>query len=699
MTRRRASHYRDARRRLLVDMHIPDWDDGFLARYDPASIAAAAEAVGVEAVMLYFQSHLGVCYYPTKVGVVHRAAADRDLAGEALSALGSKGLPCCAYYSVNFNNQAWLDHPDWRLQPAAPATVGVLPRERYGIVCLNNPDYRAFVDAQIDEIAEYPVDAFFFDMVWWNGVCLCQSCRSRYKREEGSEIPETVDWASPEWTRFQAARERWLTEFAVALRRRAQARRPAADVYHNFALGLSNWTRGVSFGSVAGHDFIGGDFYGGPAEQLLVTRLMLNLTPNRPAEFMTTAATGLIEHVRLRPANLMRAKSLAALAADAAFLMILAIDPDGSIDPEALARTKQAFDASRPFDELAGGDPVEDVALYCSDYSKSNYGCDYGPISGAPASSAPDYPHFTALVGACRILQEAHIPFGVVTRANLAELGRWPVLVLPNVERMSAEEAEAFRAYVRSGGRLYASRNTSLHAVDGDGEGDFALADLFGCHFDGEEPGRLVYARARAWPEPVRPLAHWRSPAGTSGTLRLRAGKGEVLLAMTLPYGHPHPGTVSDTHWASIHSSPPWQDTDRPMVVRHSFERGETIYSAFDVEAGSSPEHDALFLSLVRSLMPAPPRVEADAHPQLWLSAFEQPGRTVIFLLNYPLEDPPLPVPGARVRVRLAGSGAGASVRRAPELTPVSFEEQDGCIVFEAGVTETVSVFVVAHHG
>lgn len=692
-----ARRYRDARRRLLVDMHIPDWDEGFLAAYDPASIAAAAEAIGAESVMLYFQSHLGLCYYPTRVGVAHRAASVRDLAGEALAALSARGLPCCAYYSVNFNNRAWLDHPEWRLQPAAPAAVGVLPRERYGIVCLNNPGYRAFVDAQIDEIAAYPVDAFFFDMLWWNGVCICPACRRRYRAEAGTDIPETVDWSSPEWTRFQAARERWLAEFAISLRARARANRQGADVYHNFALGLSNWTRGVGFDSVAGHDFLGGDFYGGRAEQLLVTRLMLNLTPHHPAEFMTTATTGLTEHMRLRPANLMRAKALAALSANAAFLAIVALDPDGRIDREALARVGQAFDAGRPFERFAGGQPIEDIGLYCSDYSKMNHGGDTGPVSAAPASSAPDYPHFHALVGACRILQEAHLPFGVVTRANLRELSRWPVLVLPNVERMSAEEGEAFRAYVRGGGRLYASRHSSLYGINGSGGDDFALADLFGCHCEGEEPGRLVYARAVAWAEPIRVLAHWRSPTGRTGTLRLRAGTGTTLAAMTLPYGHPHPGTVSDTRWASIHSSPPWQETDRPLLVRNRFGQGEAIYSAFDIEAGASPEHDRLFLSLIRALLPAPPRVEVETHPQLWMSAFDQTERTVLSLLNYPAEDPPLPVPHARVRVRLPHGARCSAVRRAPDLMPIPYRERDGGVEFEAGMTEAISMFIVEH--
>lgn len=684
--------YRDTRRRLLVDMHIGDWDERFLSRYDPGALADVAEAIGAEGVMLYFQSHLGLCYYPTHAGVRHRAAAQRDLAGEALQSLRERHIPVCAYYSVNFNNWAWLDHPDWRLDPAAPAAAGMLPRERYGIVCLNNFEYRALVDAQIAEIAAYAPDAFFFDMVWWNGVCICPACRSRYRDENGAEIPERIDWASSAWTDFQAARERWLAEFAVALRRRARDGQPQADVYHNFALGLSNWTRGVSFDSVAGHDFLGGDFYGGRAEQMLITRLMLNLTPNRPAEFMTTVATGLTEHVGLRPTSLIRTKALAALAADSAFLAIAAIDPDGSLDAEAVGRIAAAFEATRPYDAFTGGRPIEEVGVYCSDFSKGDAAEAGRPIGEAPAASAPDYPHFHTLLGACRILQQAHIPFGVVSRMNLGDLRSWPVLVLPNVERMSPEEVAAFRDYVRVGGRLYASRGTSLRLVDGGPVSDFTLADVFGCRFEGEEQGRLVYASVKG----KRPLAHWRAADRRTGAVRIRGDGGQAIAKLTLPYGYPHPGSVSDSQWASIHSSPPWEETDRPLIARNAFGAGVSIYSAIDIEAGGTPEHDALFLSLVRDLLPRPPRIEADTHPYVWLSGFEQPGRIAVHLLNYQTDDPPLPIPRVTVRVQVPEGRRCSAVRRAPDLEAVAHSEPEpGQIEFEAGPLDLFALYLV----
>jgi len=689
--------YRDTRRRLLVDMHIPDWDERFLARYDPRDLVEGAAGAGAEGVMLYFQSHLGLCYYPTQVGRQHGAAAGRDWAGEALTAFRERDIPVCAYYSVNFNNEAWLGHPDWRLQPASPSTIGVLPRERYGIVCLNNLDYRAFVDAQIDEIAAYPVDSFFFDMVWWNGVCICPACHNRYRDECGSQIPDKVDWDASIWTDFQAARERWLADFAVSLRARARRHRPEIEVYHNFALGLSNWTRGVSFSSVAGHDFLGGDFYGGRAEQLLITRLMLNLTPKRPAEFMTTVSAGLTEHCRLRPPGQMITKALASLTADAAFLAIVAINPDGTLDGEAMERTRLAFGAAAQFDSFVGGTAVEDVALYCSDNSKANFWVASQAIDKAPASSIPDYPHFHALAGAARALQESHIPFGVATRANLAELSRWPVLVLANAERMADEEIDAFREYVRNGGQLYASRGSSLWAMDGARQ-DFALADLFGCHFEGAETGRLVYAQVVASPGLSRPIAHWLDSSGNTGCLRVQANGCEMIAMLTLPYGHPEPGSVSDRHWSSIHSSPPWTATDRPLIVRNAFGAGRVIYSAFDVEAGDSPEHRRLFVSLILELLGQQRRIDAETHPQVWLSAFDQESRLVLMLLNYPAEEPALPVPSAHLAVCLPERRRCAAVRSYPSGQEHDHRIDDhGRVLVEIGRFERFLVLTIEH--
>lgn len=91
-----AGRYRSARRRLLIEMHIPDWDPGFLASYDPQAALAAARSAGADALMVYFQNHLGNCFYPTKCGVRHPAAQTRDLAGELVGLARAECLPTAA---------------------------------------------------------------------------------------------------------------------------------------------------------------------------------------------------------------------------------------------------------------------------------------------------------------------------------------------------------------------------------------------------------------------------------------------------------------------------------------------------------------------------------------------------------------------------------------------------------------------------
>lgn len=676
-------------RRLLVDTQIPDWDPGFLANYDPVRVADEVVASGAQAVMVYFQSHVGVCNWPVKTGAQHKAFQGRDMVAETLAAMKARNIPVCAYYSVNFNNWAYLEHPDWRIDPLTKGSMGILPRARYGLCCMNNQDYRAFVHAQIHEFLDaYDMDAVFFDMMWWAAVCGCASCRARYRRERDAAIPDTVDWLDPAWCTFQKTREEWVTEFIVELRDLVQKKKPALQVYHNFALGLANWTRGISFASAQGHDFLGGDFYGGQTEQLVISRLMLNLSAQTPVEFMTTVGANLIEHVGLKDEQDLALQTFAAVASSSAFLMIAAFDPDGRLNPAVPRRIRAVYDQSAPYEPFLGGQPVEDIAIYFSDDSKMNFADNGTPLSDVVASSAPDYPHFHSVAGACRALQAAHLPFGVITRKQLGILSRYPIVVLPNVLRMTAEEIAAFKEYVNNGGRLYASRWTSLTDSAGRRHDDFMLAAVFGCHYMGEETGRVIYLNPtdpdlRTAIAPQDMLSHGRDERQMSGALRLRRGTGKPLATLALPYGYPSEGSVAGKDWASIHSSPPWQQVDAPTIVEHTFGKGRTIYAAADLEGGGQAANQALFVTLMRRLLGGPPRFSSATHPAVWMTAFDQPDRrqTIVSFLNYQSDPPVLPIARVPFELRPPQGYAFGAVKLLPGGAPLTVTRaKDGAV-------------------
>ena len=163
---------------------------------------------------------------------------------------------------------------------------------RYGTACLNHPEYRSYENAQITALLErYDFDALWFDMAFWTGVCICERCRERYRSETGDEIPLVVDWTSPTWARFQSARERWLREWTLQLFDVARAARPGLPVTHNLAPGAIGWVTAQKIDWGRDDSFAAGDIYGGKDEQLLISKLMLHLGQEQPAEFMTSRAS------------------------------------------------------------------------------------------------------------------------------------------------------------------------------------------------------------------------------------------------------------------------------------------------------------------------------------------------------------------------------------------------------------------------
>lgn len=648
--------YQRGYRRILVDMHIPDWDDAFLARYDPDQMTALYERAHASGVMLYCKSHLGLCYWPTSIGTMHKGLHGRDIVGDGVNGLRSRRMGVCAYYSVVFDNLAVATHPDWRQRSVSGDDLQTA--SRYGLCCLNNLNYRAYELELLRELlGSYDFDALFLDMVFWRIVCACGWCRERYGAETGQEIPKTIDWTSPDWCRFQTARERWTAELTSELVGAAKAVRPELAVTHNLAPAMGNWTMAQPLSACAHDDFVSGDLYGDPVEQLVVSKAMLHLGATRPPEFMTTRCVGLPDHVRLKSEHQMAAQAMAAAATSAAFLFIDAIDPVGTASPPVYDIIGRCFEKIEPFEDYLGGNPIEDVAVYLSAESQMDFAENGTPLTEVKPPSRT-YPHFESVRGACRALQRAHVPFGVITEPRLTELWRFRVVVLANVTRMTPREADAFRQYVKEGGRLYASRHTSLVDSTGVVHDDFMLGDVFGVRYAGEEPGAVVYSRpvdaslaASITPQELLSHAVAVAPYGAiaplTGFPRLTEEvSGKTLATLTVPYGYPDRGTVTDRRWASIHSSPPWLDLDVPTVVTNDFGSGRVVYSVADLESDDGASEQA-FVALIRDLLDERQSFSSEGHPAVWISGFDQSDqhRVVLSFLHYPSDLPPASVP------------------------------------------------------
>ena len=70
--------YSNSFRRHLCDMHIDDWDESFLSEFSVDDYIDNLKLAKIQSAMLYTMSHVGHCYYPSKIGHVHGALVGKE---------------------------------------------------------------------------------------------------------------------------------------------------------------------------------------------------------------------------------------------------------------------------------------------------------------------------------------------------------------------------------------------------------------------------------------------------------------------------------------------------------------------------------------------------------------------------------------------------------------------------------------------
>ncbi|MFH1007459.1 MAG: hypothetical protein V1800_08160 [Candidatus Latescibacterota bacterium] len=679
--------YGNSYRRNLVDMHIADWDERFLSEFDPEKYVETVCLSDPTAAMVYAHSHVGHCYYPTEVGHPHASLHGRNVFGEVIDGFHRRGVDVVAYYSLIFDDYASRRNPDWSIIQANGEAHG--DHRRYSVCCPNSP-YRDYAAAHVEELcSRFRFEGIFLDMTFWPNVCYCPYCQRRFAAEVGGALPRVVDWEDPLWVSFQRKREEWLLAFARHLTHTIRRTAPGVSVQHQGSTYMHGWRFGVTDSLAAANDYLGGDFYGDALQGSVVRKLFHNLSPHLPFEFMTSFSTNLSNHTARKSGELLRAKVSACLADAGAFLFIDAIDPVGTLNPAACQVMRSVFDESKAYERYLGGSLCQDVAIYLSTESK------YDPADRGKAVDDPHLstrlPHIEGVLSVAKTLIENHIPYGVISRANLADLARHRLVVLPNVLVLDPEEADAFRGYVAGGGALYASEDTSLATPDGVRHPDFLLADVFGVSYVGRTQESFTYIAPTDEGEDLFSgySAHW--PLGMDqAQMIVRAAPGaRVLGRIVLPYTDP----AEHRRFVSIHSNPPGIRTDHPAVVLNHYGRGTALYAAASLERAEI--HRDSFANLVRFLA-GPFSAQASAPKSVEMTIFHQPEnrRTLISLVNFQHELPNIPVRDIRVRVSVGQRGV-AKLLLLPGERAWPYEFADGWLEFVAPTLETFQMFAL----
>jgi hypothetical protein len=402
----------------------------------------------------------------------HPALGDRDLMQELADEFKKHDdlhlFPYNSFgYFINDTVAAGKD-PDWRQTNADGSYKPMSWCDATGYwVCLNNPGYVNNYAAACKEVVQkYDVSGMYFDGPrWgWGGHCYCQFCK-KFVKETFSIEPDND---ALDKHRFEIRKQ----GFEYSMRTITEAIKSVKNipVLYNHGMhkpdmyGLMEFTDGGLVAEVHRK---------GPMSLMNIFKLV--------------KAGGAFDRARWAyspPGNYNDYVTYDNL--DPTLFGMLELSHGGTpivetmhpymYDETGIPAIRRMYDIMEAHEDLFF--TYRPVAYMAMPFSKQNV-------------SAMDH-YDTFWRGSLAALTHAHHQFNAVLDEDLTleKLRKYKVLFLTNMGRMSDRQIAAVKAYVKQGGGLVATYQTSLYDEKGESREDFGLKELFRADFEGfNSPG------------------------------------------------------------------------------------------------------------------------------------------------------------------------------------------------------------------
>jgi hypothetical protein len=391
------------------------------------------------------------------------------------------------------------EHPEWRVHPDNTGSVlKQSPHEQNlgtRVGCNLGPWGDYLIDVCCELVQDYHLDGFSFDGNYHPPICYCPACTAAYRSDRNVDLPAQVSLDDVAYRQYLVWRGERLEDHYRRMQKRLKGVDPDAVLmswsvnagrYGHFLhlpramptrlnqlfdLPMQEWWLDeTNFGaSVA------------PAFGAAYLRAVAGDRPNASEAYLMSRGNPYGSDSF--PAHERRTRNLLAMT-------------NGSITAESFGWPVPAGSTEEVFEQvgqrgrwLTHTRRLAWAAQLVSEQTRQFY-------------AYRDVPErFLAhQFGAFRCAYEAHLPLALVNDWDITAeaLAGYSVLLLPNAAALSDQAAEAVREYVRGGGGLVASAETSLFDELGRPRGDFALADVFGVSFEGRPSAPLERANLDA---------------------------------------------------------------------------------------------------------------------------------------------------------------------------------------------------------
>jgi hypothetical protein len=242
------------------------------------------------------------------------------------------------------------------------------------------------------------------------------------------------------------------------------------------------------------------------------------------------------------------------------------------------------------------------------------------------------------LLGMYHSLVEDNMPFEMVNDKLMDEgrLKPFKLLILPNIAALSDEQCNQLRTFVKNGGSLLATFETSLYNEEGKQRSDFGLSDLLGVKYEGnvEGPMRNSYLRIRKdasgqYHPVVKGLEDANKIINTIYRVKVSTG-------LKLPSPITLVPTFPDLPMEDVYPRVP--DTDERQLILREFGKGRVAYFPGDIDRSfwqiMSVDYSKLLRNTIRWTLNEAPIVDVDVKGLLDVAVWRQKNSMTVHLVN-----------------------------------------------------------------
>ncbi len=422
-----------------------------------------------------------------------------------ISEVHKRGIKVVVYYNVHAIVSSYArQHPEWQqIKDDGKPIDNVYSVD--SSFCINSP-WREEVFQTVRKLAGYKIDGIFYDgPIFFSNTCYCTHCKELYREKYGKEIPLKTLLASkrddPEWTNLLDFQSGSISTFLRDTNRIIKAINPQVLLYMNGNTLAPSWPTGRENRKIIRETDIlgaeGGFLYGEMAEPVYkpgaTAKLLETQAEGKPTVVFDAAKQGPWTYSSLPPGELCILYSQTITHQANVWLAVCSTSPQSHKKEMDVIRKYNTFIRDNP-DPFHLTESMAGIALLWPQRAGNYYSGSSVPLTDftkemktARAGNISE-----EFYGFYDGLSRGHFPFDVIDEEALRnDLDKYELIILPNAACIKAEEGDKIREFVRRGGNIISTFETSGY----DGNGRFRemplLSDLFGIEKAGDIFGPL----------------------------------------------------------------------------------------------------------------------------------------------------------------------------------------------------------------